>query len=120
MRRRSVLSMGMMALALPAISGRAAPARAQAATPDAVAPPQDLLPPQPPDQPGQTASINGIDIYYEVYGEGDPLLLLHGGLGNGDYFVNQIPAFDKDHQSSSWTAAATAARRSTTSRFHTN
>ncbi|HEU5431205.1 MAG TPA: alpha/beta fold hydrolase [Thermomicrobiales bacterium] len=26
------------------------------------------------------------------------MLLLHGGLGNGDYFVNQIPAFDKDYQ----------------------
>ncbi len=98
MRRRSVLSLGMMALALPAMPTLTATVAAQGATPVAVAPPQDLLPPQPPDQPGQTANINGIDIYYEVYGKGDPLLLLHGGLGNGDYFVNQIPAFDKDYQ----------------------
>ena len=27
---------------------------------------------------GHFASVNGIEMYYEVYGEGDPLLLLHG------------------------------------------
>jgi pimeloyl-ACP methyl ester carboxylesterase len=32
---------------------------------------------------GQTKSINGIDIYYETYGEGEPLLLLHGFMGSG-------------------------------------
>lgn len=26
-----------------------------------------------------TVKINGIDLYYEVYGQGKPLLLLHGG-----------------------------------------
>lgn len=39
------------------------------------------------------APINDIEMYYAVYGEGEPLLLLHGGLGNADYFANQIPAF---------------------------
>jgi hypothetical protein len=29
-------------------------------------------------------SANGIDYYYEVHGEGEPLLLLHGGLGRID------------------------------------
>src|SRR5438552_3546378 len=33
--------------------------------------------------PGQTATINGIQIYYEVRGEGEPLILLHGGGGIG-------------------------------------
>jgi len=32
---------------------------------------------------GQTATINGIQIYYEVRGEGEPLILLHGGGGIG-------------------------------------
>ena len=34
-------------------------------------------------------------MYYAIYGDdnGEPLLLLHGGLGNADYFANQIPAF---------------------------
>src|SRR6185503_10888095 len=25
------------------------------------------------------ADVNGIKIYYEIYGQGDPLILLHGG-----------------------------------------
>ena len=25
---------------------------------------------------------NGIDYYYEIHGEGEPLLVLHGGLGS--------------------------------------
>src|SRR5579871_2548632 len=32
---------------------------------------------------GQIQSINGIDLYYETYGEGEPLLLLHGFMGSG-------------------------------------
>lgn len=70
------------------------------ATPVAVAPPQDLLPAADLEAKGQTAEINGIDIYYEVYGEGtgDPVILLHGGLSNGDHFVNQIPALAEDHE----------------------
>lgn len=30
-----------------------------------------------------TAALNGFDMYYEVRGEGEPLLLLHGGMGIG-------------------------------------
>src|SRR5579871_239398 len=32
---------------------------------------------------GQTKSINGIDVYFETYGEGEPLLFLHGFMGSG-------------------------------------
>jgi pimeloyl-ACP methyl ester carboxylesterase len=41
------------------------------------------------------APVNDIEMYYATYGDpnNEPLLLLHGGLGNADYFVNQIPAF---------------------------
>jgi pimeloyl-ACP methyl ester carboxylesterase len=41
------------------------------------------------------APVNDIRMYYAIYGadDGEPLLLLHGGLGNADYFANQIPAF---------------------------
>jgi len=31
---------------------------------------------------GKKAKVNGIDLYYEVYGEGQPMLILHG---NGGY-----------------------------------
>lgn len=33
-------------------------------------------------QAGKYAKVNGIDVYYEVYGEGKPLLLLHGNGGS--------------------------------------
>jgi hypothetical protein len=26
------------------------------------------------------AAVNGIKIYHEIYGEGEPLVLIHGGL----------------------------------------
>jgi len=30
---------------------------------------------------------SGISYYYEIYGRGDPLLLLHGGLGSIEMFA---------------------------------
>src|SRR5690349_16623142 len=37
-------------------------------------------------------AINGVNYYYEVRGRGEPLLLLHGGLGSIDMFG---PALNK-------------------------
>ena len=31
-------------------------------------------------------AVNGVDYYYELHGRGEPLLLLHGGLGSIDMF----------------------------------
>lgn len=99
--RRSFLA-GSTALSLtvPFLGARSSLAQdaAPPASPEAVAPPQDLLPTDYGRIEGQTVELNGIDIYYEVYGEGDPLLLLHGGLGNGTYWANQIPAFAEQYQ----------------------
>lgn len=57
--------------------------------------------PQPPPmpQPRQRgmATVNGIRMYYAVYGKGPPVLLIHGGLGNGDIWGFQVPALSKDH-----------------------
>jgi pimeloyl-ACP methyl ester carboxylesterase len=38
---------------------------------------------------------NGVNYYYEVRGTGDPLLLLHGGLGSTAMFAPGIPDFAK-------------------------
>ena len=37
------------------------------------------------------AKANGIDYYYEISGSGEPLLLLHGGLGSIDMFRPVLP-----------------------------
>ena len=44
---------------------------------------------------GQSAPVNGIDMYVERSGGGDPLLLLHGGGGAG---VNWRLIFDSAPQ----------------------
>ena len=42
---------------------------------------------------------NGVDYYYEIHGSGEPLLLLHGGLGSIDMFGgNVLPALAKTRQ----------------------
>jgi pimeloyl-ACP methyl ester carboxylesterase len=37
------------------------------------------------------AHSNGIDFYYGEQGEGDPLVLLHGGIGSGEMFAALAP-----------------------------
>jgi pimeloyl-ACP methyl ester carboxylesterase len=36
-------------------------------------------------------AVNGVDYYYELHGKGEPLLLLHGGLGSIDMFAPILP-----------------------------
>ncbi len=37
-------------------------------------------------------SHEGARLYYASYGQGVPVILLHGGLANGDYWGDQVPA----------------------------
>jgi pimeloyl-ACP methyl ester carboxylesterase len=40
-------------------------------------------------------SHDGAQIYYAAYGAGRPVVLLHGGLANSEYWGNQVPALTK-------------------------
>lgn len=44
-----------------------------------------------------TAPVNGIDMYYAVYGSGPTVLLIHGGLGYADVWGAQVADLSKDH-----------------------
>lgn len=44
------------------------------------------------------AEVNGVNYYYEISGKGEPLLLLHGGLGSIDMFGPVLPALSKNRQ----------------------
>lgn len=48
--------------------------------------------------PGRTLAIRGIRMYVETEGEGPPLLLLHGGAGNGMQFEKQRAEFARTHR----------------------
>ncbi|ESZ06658.1 alpha/beta hydrolase [Mesorhizobium sp. M1060] len=50
-----------------------------------------------PDQSGY-APVNGIQMYYAVFGAGDPILLIHGGLGHGDIWASQVATMSKMHK----------------------
>jgi len=39
-----------------------------------------------------TAPVNGIRIWYAEFGRGEPVLFVHGGLANANYWGNQIRA----------------------------
>jgi pimeloyl-ACP methyl ester carboxylesterase len=58
--------------------------------------------PEPPAMPTPVktgmAPVNDIQMYYAVYGEGQPVLLIHGGLGNADIWGFQVPAFAEKHK----------------------
>lgn len=47
------------------------------------------------NQVGKYIDIDDIKVYYEIYGEGEPLLLLHGNSGSIQDFVFQIPELSK-------------------------
>ncbi|MDD3078852.1 MAG: alpha/beta hydrolase [Paludibacter sp.] len=44
---------------------------------------------------GHYIQVNGIQLYYETYGKGEPLLMLHGNSGSINAFRSQIPFFEK-------------------------
>ncbi len=47
---------------------------------------------------GNHASVNGINLYYEIHGTGKPLIMLHGGFGTFEMFAALSPALALEHQ----------------------
>ncbi len=64
--------------------------------------PQWLTLPETPTlpQPAHSglAPVNGIQIWYAEFGQGEPVILLHGGLANANYWGNQVPALAKSYR----------------------
>src|SRR5690606_7186397 len=50
------------------------------------------------DKAGKFVEANGIKLYYEEYGQGEPLLLLHGNSQSIAAFTFQIPDFEKHYR----------------------
>ncbi|MCP4706471.1 MAG: alpha/beta hydrolase [candidate division Zixibacteria bacterium] len=46
---------------------------------------------------GNYVNINEIEIYYEIHGEGEPILMLHGGLGSSVSLEKQVNHFEKNY-----------------------
>lgn len=63
------------------------PARAQ--NPWQTVPPTPALP--KPERSGMVP-VNGVQVWYAAFGHGAPVILLHGGLGNSNYWGLQVPA----------------------------
>jgi pimeloyl-ACP methyl ester carboxylesterase len=53
--------------------------------------------PSPSDQ-GTYVQVNGLRKYYETYGDGTPVILLHGGLENCQMWAPVIPSLSKSYR----------------------
>ena len=72
------------------------------ASPAARAEPQWMILPPTPDLPtaaeSGTAPVNGVKIWYAVFGAGEPVILLHGGLANSNYWGLQVRALQPHYR----------------------
>lgn len=47
---------------------------------------------------GHYLKTRGFNMYYETYGKGEPLLIIHGNGGSINNFIYQIPFFSKSYE----------------------
>ena len=59
---------------------------------------------------GQTETLNGVRIYFETYGTGEPLLLFHGFSGSGRDWLPLLKGGAQTSRSSCRTCADTRGR----------
>ncbi|NRP75405.1 3-oxoadipate enol-lactonase 2 [Ensifer psoraleae] len=45
-----------------------------------------------------SVAINGAKIWYATFGSGEPVIMLHGGLANSDYWGHQVPELAKSYK----------------------
>jgi pimeloyl-ACP methyl ester carboxylesterase len=90
MRMRAIVLL-LLAVLLPAM------ARGEATPQWLTLPPTPSLPPAV--QSGY-APVNGVRIWYATFGQGaaEPVILLHGGLANSNYWGNQVRALDQRYR----------------------
>lgn len=50
------------------------------------------------DALGRITAINGIEMYYEAIGQGEPLVLLHGFNGSGTRWASMVPELAKSYK----------------------
>src|SRR5260370_2545533 len=50
------------------------------------------------DATGSYASVNGLNLYYEIHGAGEPLILLHGGVGAIQMFGEVLPSLAQNRR----------------------
>jgi pimeloyl-ACP methyl ester carboxylesterase len=83
----------LIALFATVAAGLAAPTMVQAAEEKPAM--QTAMP--KPNKSGH-AAVNGVNYYYAVYGTGEPLLLLHGGLGQIEMFGPNLTQLAQSRQ----------------------
>ena len=45
-----------------------------------------------------TALVNGVELFYDVHGSGEPLVLLHGLGASSQDWEHQVPDFSRHYQ----------------------
>ena len=49
-----------------------------------------VLPKLPTPTKSEMATLNGVKLYYAQFGRGEPVLFLHGGMGNSTHWARQV------------------------------
>jgi pimeloyl-ACP methyl ester carboxylesterase len=102
MRRFAMALMLVLAMPLTARADQPAPVVTCCAPLAHADTPQWLtLPPTPTlPQAAQSgyAPVNGIKIWFATFGKGEPVILLHGGLANANYWGNQVRALSSQYR----------------------